>query len=199
MVKEALSRFHLVRCLPLHPCNCGDQALISLSLFLYRSFLCRRHVCDPFKERLNGVQCTVDSSQELCQVVAEDLPRHLKAHRAPGLTLVIIDSIGAFYSIDRACSHNPTAPNQATHRPVAMAATTETLISGTHFSAPAPFGARRTLPQVHTELAQSVTALRNFPVAVFLTEGGTASEDQSGWLQPRRFLPTVWDVCPPRA
>jgi hypothetical protein len=146
------------------------------------------------------MQCTVDSSQELCAALATVLPKQLAQqwgqrlaqYQDARLSLVVVDSICAFYPIDRACTLVPTSPKMPTP-PLSAPRTAEQRFAGTNIDALAPAHAA-TLPHVHTELVRTLRALLRFPVAVFTTMKAASSYDASGLLQIRPYLPVMWNV-----
>jgi hypothetical protein len=142
----------------------------------------------------SSMQCTVDTSQELCDALACSLPEHFQQHPVPDLTLVILDSIGAFYPIDRACTITPASPRTPPPAAKGVGPETEFMLTGTNFAVPAPLGSRRTLPQVHAALVASIRALLRFPIVVFVTLNASTHVDAAWCLQHRPYLPSVWSV-----
>lgn len=140
------------------------------------------------------MQCTVDTSQELCDALSCSLPEHFQKHPVPGLTLVVLDSIGAFYPVDRACTITPASPKMLPPAARSVDPETEFMLTGTNFAAPAPLGSRRTLPQVHAALVAGVRVLLRFPTLVFVTLNASTHVDAAGCLQHRPYLPSVWSV-----
>ena len=138
------------------------------------------------------MQCTVDSSAELCETLASTLPRHIADRSSTALSLIIIDSIGAFFPLDRACANVPTSP-KITPPPVNVPPTTEAYLAGTNLAASAPLLAR-SLQHVHGELVRALQAVLRLPTVVFLTLKASTHLTAGGQLQHRPYLPFAWDV-----
>ena len=149
------------------------------------------------KSRL--LQCVVDSSKELCAALAISTPKQTPADADSAPTLVVIDSVGAFYALDRAASLVPASPKMPTFGGDAA------LFQGTNVCAPAPPTAS-TLQEVHRALTGSVRALARRSVVALVTMSCATHLEDSGMVQYRPFLPKVWEVrwaarmpsrCPP--
>ena len=138
------------------------------------------------------MQCTVDSSAELCETLASTLPSHIADRSSTALSLVIIDSIGAFFPLDRACANVPTSP-KITPPPANVPLTTEAYLAGTNLAASAPLLAR-SLQHVHGELVRALQAVLRLPTVVFVTLKASTHLTAGGQLQHRPYLPFAWDV-----
>ena len=164
------------RCVPCACCQCVRSVLTFAQ--------CRLHLS------LAVVQCVLDSSPELIEVLESKLPAALAKQPEGSLSLVVIDSVGAFYPMDRACTvlpPSPILPSPPLNGPA------EAHMPCTTFVTTAPV-ATPTLQRVHTSLVQALRGILRSSTVAFVTLKTSVQPDTHGLLQHRPYLPDVWKV-----
>jgi hypothetical protein len=129
------------------------------------------------------MQCSVESSKELLAALSTSVLEHLRQGDASKLSLLVLDSAGAFFPLDRVHKHLPSSPKGCA----------DSVVGGVNVNAPAPFSGR-TLSEVHKAVVSSLRTISRLPVVTFVTVNCSTQWDSSGRLQYRPYLPTVWEV-----
>jgi hypothetical protein len=106
--------------------------------------------------------------------------------QAVGVSLLVIDSIGVFFAIDRAVSDNPVATLRCD--------TAAGAFEGPNIMSHGTHPAAGTLQRVHVAMVASLQRLLLQPVAALLTSRAAVATDNTGQLLPRPYLPLAWQV-----